>query len=215
MNYFNYFTEVEETFIRRRGKALFLNSKDWTLIDSWKDRGIPLHIVLRAIEQVFDKAKGAVSTLYYCSSAVESEYKGWLDSQVGSSGEEVTVTFGNEAIAQHIQDAIVALQNTGRPEIADDVQRGIQRLADLQTNLNGDPETIDRSLGDIENSLNLAMLTNWKKDELGQFENRVHEQLKSYKDSMEADVYQSTFDLMLLKSLREASGIPRLGLFYL
>jgi len=32
---------------------------------------------------------------------------------------------------------------------------------------------------------------------------------------MEAEVYQRTFDLMLLKRLREQAEIPRLSLFYL
>jgi hypothetical protein len=32
---------------------------------------------------------------------------------------------------------------------------------------------------------------------------------------MEPDVYKTTFELMLLKRLREEAGIPRLGLFYL
>ena len=54
MNYYNYFTEIEDTFIRRRGKNLFLSPLDWALIEVWQDRGIPLHIVIRSIESVFD-----------------------------------------------------------------------------------------------------------------------------------------------------------------
>jgi hypothetical protein len=32
---------------------------------------------------------------------------------------------------------------------------------------------------------------------------------------MEQEVYQRTFDLMLLKQLRERANVPRLSLFYL
>src|SRR6266536_1694176 len=54
LNYFNYFTEVEDAFVRRRAKHLFLSPMDWALIESWKELGIPLHIVLRGIEKAFD-----------------------------------------------------------------------------------------------------------------------------------------------------------------
>src|SRR4051812_29211234 len=54
LNYFNYFTEIEDTFIRRRNKHLFLSPLDWALIEGWQERGIPLHIVIRSVESVFD-----------------------------------------------------------------------------------------------------------------------------------------------------------------
>jgi hypothetical protein len=43
----------------------------------------------------------------------------------------------------------------------------------------------------------------------------IEKQLVSYKNKMEREVYQRTFDLILLKRLREQLGIPRLSLFYL
>jgi hypothetical protein len=54
LNYFNYFTEIEEEFVRRRGKPLMISPMDWALVETWKTAGIPLHIVLRAINQAFD-----------------------------------------------------------------------------------------------------------------------------------------------------------------
>ncbi len=47
INYFNYFTEIEDAFIRRRGKHLLLSPLDWALIESWKEMGVPLHVALR------------------------------------------------------------------------------------------------------------------------------------------------------------------------
>src|SRR5215470_9755460 len=54
-NYFNYFTEIEEHFQRRRGTTLLLSTLDWALIEMWKDAGIPLEAVLRGIDAAFDK----------------------------------------------------------------------------------------------------------------------------------------------------------------
>jgi len=90
MNYFNYFTEIEEAFIRRRGKTLLLSPIDWSLIEAWKTRGIPLHIVLSGIARSFDShdkaaRKRSVKTLLYCQEEVEVQYAEWLESQVGKA----------------------------------------------------------------------------------------------------------------------------------
>ena len=54
-NYFNYFTEIEEHFQRRRGSGLLLSTLDWALIETWKDSGIALEAVLRGIDSTFDR----------------------------------------------------------------------------------------------------------------------------------------------------------------
>ena len=41
-NYFNYFTEIEERFQKRRGSLLLLSTLDWALIETWHEAGIPL-----------------------------------------------------------------------------------------------------------------------------------------------------------------------------
>ncbi len=54
LNYFNYFTEIEEHFRRTRGTSLFLLSPlDWALIESWKNAEVPLEAVLRGIDAAF------------------------------------------------------------------------------------------------------------------------------------------------------------------
>ncbi len=90
MNYFNYFTEVEDTFIRRRGRHLLLSPMDWALIESWKEMGVPLHVVLRGVEQSFDSyekkpRRRSVKTLLYCQEEVEAQFAEWRDAQVGAT----------------------------------------------------------------------------------------------------------------------------------
>ena len=59
INYFNYFTEIEEHFQRARGTSLFLLSPlDWALIESWKNAGVPLEAVMRGIDAAFEKWRG-------------------------------------------------------------------------------------------------------------------------------------------------------------
>src|ERR671932_2711330 len=93
MNYFNYFTEIEDTFIRRRGRSLLLSPMDWALIESWKEMGIPLHVALRGIERAFDSyearpRKRSVKSLFYCQEEVEAQFAEWLQSRHGAATTE-------------------------------------------------------------------------------------------------------------------------------
>ena len=92
MNYYNYFTEIEEHFVRRRGKHLLISPMDWALIATWRDAGIPLQVALRGIDIAMDTflaRKGSghakVNSLCYCHDTVMSEYGSHLESRVGES----------------------------------------------------------------------------------------------------------------------------------
>ncbi|MBK6722351.1 MAG: hypothetical protein KBF83_11970 [Pyrinomonadaceae bacterium] len=225
MNYFNYYTEIEDTFVRRRGKHLFLSPLDWALMEAWQDRGIPLHIVLRSIESVFDvfdkqpPGTRTIKSLFYCREEIEVQYKEWMTSQAGKSEEteakEETGGFSLEAIRGHIETAIEKLGRVAVGEMDEDITRAIERLNQLNADLATNFESIDGSLGDVEKLLERAMLTNWDRGHLKVLEKEIASQLRAYKADMDADSYKNTFDLMLLKRLREEAGIPRLGLYFL
>ncbi|MFL6277197.1 MAG: hypothetical protein ACJ74G_18590 [Blastocatellia bacterium] len=91
LNYFNYFTEVEEEFVRRRGKPMLVSPLDWALIESWKSAGIPLHVVLRAINKSFDSYDSRarkyrkVNSIFYCQQEVEASFAEYRLAQVGGA----------------------------------------------------------------------------------------------------------------------------------
>ena len=89
------------------------------------------------------------------------------------------------------------------------------RLEELLANLGDDFEYIDRTLYDIESFIDRALLSNADREHLKKLKKDVASQLKLYKSAMDADAYKNTFDLMMLKRLREDLSVPRLGLFYL
>jgi hypothetical protein len=224
LNYFNYFTEIEDAFIRRRGKSLLLSPLDWALIEGWQERGVPLHVVLRAIETVFDgfdkqqNQNRTIKSLFYCREEVEAQFVEWKASQVGSHGETGTSLVGEhsrETILEHIDKAKNILAAIDAPELREDLDRAVARLEELRGELGDDLEYIDRTLYDIESFLDRALLTNTDKEHLKKLKNEVSAQLKLYKSAMDAEAYKNTFELMLLKCLREDLGVPRLGLFYL
>jgi len=102
VNYFNYFTEVEEHFVRRRGKHLYVSSLDWAIIESWKDMGIPLHIVLRGIDRVFDAYEAnhrassgkLISSVMYCQQEVLSGFEEYKHARVGAAPEPASAADG-------------------------------------------------------------------------------------------------------------------------
>lgn len=101
-NYFNYFTEIEEHYHRRRGATLLLSTLDWALIETWKDAGVPLQAVLRGIDAAFDKydqrptRSQKINSLAYCAQAVLAATEEMKEAAVGASREDAG-TCGGEA----------------------------------------------------------------------------------------------------------------------
>lgn len=234
MNYFSYFSEVEETFVRRRGKHLLVSSIDWDLIESWKDRGIPLHVTLRAIEHAFDshdakKQKRTVKTLLYCVEEVEAQYAEWLESRVGShdgaEAEHEASPFPRTAVLQHLDRALEELRRLAaeRKSKQDDLAEVFERELSLLSEIRNDYESashpdsrkLEESLTGIERLLDTAMRTAIGEDKLQSMGSEVEEQLQPYKRHMDKDAFAQTRDNLLKKRIREHFGVPRLSLFFL
>ncbi|HVF29462.1 MAG TPA: hypothetical protein VNA22_00770 [Pyrinomonadaceae bacterium] len=223
LNYYNYFSEIEETFVRRRGKHLLLSPIDWAMIEGWRDRGIPLHIVIRAIEGVFDgfdKNPGprTIKGLLYCKEEVEAQFLEWSSMQTGKGKDgsnEGSIEFSPERIVEHIDSVIAELDRSQNPDLRDDIDRAIARLKQLAIDHSNDLEQADHALSDVENLLEHALLTKIDKARVESIEKEVASQLRPYKQQMEPDAYKQTSRVMILKRLRDEEGIPRLSLFYL
>ncbi len=94
VNYFEYFSEIEERFVARRGSVLLLSTLDWALIETWREAGVPLAAVLRGIDVAFDKyearkarTKGRlakVNGLGWCAQAVMEAARELAAASVGA-----------------------------------------------------------------------------------------------------------------------------------
>src|SRR5436853_5501972 len=85
----DYFLEIESHFAMRRGTPFILSAKDWALMKTWAEGGIPLPVVIEAIDTVFEKAaerKKIVNSLSYCRHAVKELWSERKELQVGASG---------------------------------------------------------------------------------------------------------------------------------
>jgi hypothetical protein len=232
LNYFNYFTEIEDAFVRRRGKHLFLSPMDWALMETWKQQGIPLHIVLRGVERSFDSfearpRKRTIKSLLYCQEEVEAQYAEWIDARVGSSTPATEIDsdktpFSVAAITEHLKrsrSSLSALANLrGEDDLSEALARAAALLGEIENDFAGDATLDTRKLEDsltgLERMLNDSMLSVVTKTTLDELKKEIKDQLKPYRAQMETAVYNQTFDNLLLKRLREQFAVPRLSLFY-
>jgi len=235
VNYFSYFSEIEDTFIRRRGKHLLLSPIDWALIESWKERGIPLHVAVRGIEHAFDsheakRRKRSVKTLLYCREEVEAQYAEWLESRVGSHEEtgktEDSSPFPRDAVLAYLSRSLGQLQKlqAERPPTHEDrFGEALSRAATLLQEIKTDYETaaqpdarkLEESLTGLERMLDGAIQNVVADAEIAAAQADVDSQLKPYKRHMDKAAFEQTRDSLLRKRLREHLGIPRLSLFFL
>src|ERR1700733_10585767 len=132
-NYFNYFTEIEEHFQRRRGSMLLLSTIDWALIETWREAGIPLAAVLQGIDAAFDKFDARknksrvrrVNGLAYCAQEVISAMEAMQEAAVGGAPVRPGTAeqgFEQERIAAHLEAAAEQLRAAGQSVIAMRVQ---------------------------------------------------------------------------------------------
>ena len=85
----NYLTEVSDLFLRRRGSTLSLSPLDWQLISEW-ELLIPLHVTIRAINNIFDiieqkpkHLRPRIKSISYCAEEIEIAFEEWSALQVG------------------------------------------------------------------------------------------------------------------------------------
>lgn len=100
---------------------MLISALDWALVESWKNAGIPLHIVLRAINQAFDgydtraQKYRKINSIFYCEQQVESTFAEYRQTQVGGEpaskgpeeGEEMSGSRPSDEHAAFPQDVLV------------------------------------------------------------------------------------------------------------
>ena len=232
-NYFNYFTEVEERYLRRRGGGLLLSTLDWALIETWKDAGIPLEAVLRGIDAAFDKydqrpaRAQKINSLAYCSQAVLTAAEDMKEAAVGAetSQERPRANQGFEAdtIAAFLQQNADTLERARIPESAKAAQvvvsEATKTLRELAAQSSGQHpgrlEDLERRLTVLEEKLLAALLTSTPDEELVNIRAEADRDLAPYRRKMSAPQIDQLHKQYVQKRLLEKYNLPRLSLFYM
>ena len=204
-------------------------------METWKQQGIPLHIVLRGVEKSFDSyeakpRKRTIKTLLYCQEEVEAQFAEWVESHVGAAADSAEsetesdkTPFSFAAVAEHLERSRKALSElaksrTQEDDLSETLARAVALLVDIEKDFTSsttlDTRRLEDSLTGLERMLNDSMFSVVSSTALDELRNGIKEQLKPYRNEMGAAVYKQTFDNLLLKRLREQFGMPRLSLFY-
>jgi hypothetical protein len=235
LNYFEYFSEIEERFSRRRGSLLLLSTLDWALIETWREAGVPLEAVLRGIDEAFDKhdaklarAKGRtrkVNGLAWCAQAVMQAAEDMAEAATGTARDVVQQErasgFETERVARFLDESAKAVEAAEiDQEAADAVRVGtLRRLRELATEMRGAApmplDELDRTLTVLEERLFAALFSTAPEEEIVGLRAQADRELAPYRSRMSAVQIRQVQSQFLQKRLLEARRLPRLSLFYM
>jgi hypothetical protein len=232
-NYFNYFTEIEEHFQRRRGSGLLLNTLDWALIETWKDAGIPLAAVLRGIDEAFDRYNARpsktrkVNSLAYCAQEVLATAEEMKEAAAGGSASASTSNepkadsgFENASVADFLAKNADVLARAAVPAIVQPlVAETVKNLREMAEALRKAPgtrlEDLERRLTVMEEKLMAALLASSSDDELVAIRAEADRELAPYRRKMPGSQIDQLQKQYVNKRLLERHRLPRLSLFYM
>jgi hypothetical protein len=237
-NYFNYFTEIEEHYLRRRGTHLLLSTLDWALIETWKSAGIPLEAALRGIDDAFDKydqrpsKSKKVNSLTYCSQAVLTAAEDMKEASIGatsdaSADEKAQRDPGFEAaqIAAFLRANADKLEKAKLPErpgfaiaaLAREEAGSLREMAESIERAEKLPrlEDLERRLTVLEEKLFALLMAATPDEDLVNVRTEADRDLAPYRRNMTAAQIEQLHKQYIRKRLLERCGVPRLSLFYM
>ena len=236
LNYYNYFTEIEERFQRRRGALLMLSTLDWALIETWRDAGIPLEAALRGIDAAFDKYDArqkrgrmrSINGLAWCAQAVMEAAEEMKEAAAGSKRPEADATparesgFEEDRVAAHLESAAAALDAaTVAKEACTATAARLRELAaealaaGKQTEDAQDLEVLERTLTVLEEKLFAALTAAAPEELLVGLKEHAARELAPYRSRMGAVQLRQVEQQFVQKQLLVHYNLPRLSLFYM
>jgi hypothetical protein len=221
LNYFNYFTEIEEHFQRARGTGLFLLSPlDWALIESWKNAGVPLEAVLRGIDSAFEKWRGRksktqkVNSLAFCAQAVLTEAQLMAGAAPAPGDRTTTSPYTPDELRAYLHGNAEALRITGDAACAA-IAEALDRLSESTDEYARDLERLEQRLTVLEEKMLATARAAQTEDELLKARQELEAELRPYRSKMSAAQLSLLEKQYLERRLLDGRKLPRLSLFYL
>jgi hypothetical protein len=237
-NYFNYFTEIEEYFWRKRGAHLLVSPLDWAILETWQQAEIPISAVLKGIDRAFESYQRSkrgqsgrqLKSLAYCVEAVldAAEEEKEALAGAGPSSESTsgkTESFSREDLkkffTQNIEQLNRAANKLGAQQIAlaprllDASAKLEEMLPLLDSPAHLDLEDLERRLTICEDKLSTALSVSASDELLLNIRRDLDRQLAPYRRKMTATQLADLERRYTQKRLFEAASVPRFSLFYL
>jgi hypothetical protein len=233
-NYFNYFTEIEEHFWRKRGAHLLVSPLDWAIMESWQKAGVPLEAALQGIDRAFESyqrsRRGAgkpLKSLAYCTDAVLETA---LERQEAAAGAQTAPKPGakepfsrDELLAyfrrnvDQLQQAVTRCESTETllATLFKHIAQSITSASTILETPGALPlEDLERQLTILDDKIYAALLTHAHENLLLKIRREVDSQLSSYRRKMKADQLALVERQYSQKRLLDEFHLPRLSLYY-
>lgn len=230
-NYFNYFTEIEERFLARRGGGLLLSTLDWALIETWKDAGIPLEAALRGIDAAFDhydqrsSKTRKVNSLAYCSQEILAAAEDMKEAAVGANTEgpkdRARQGFESGSVAAFLRRNADALAQAKIPKESGvsaflvETSKTLRQLAEQIGDKPARLEDLERRMTVLEEKLFAIILTSTPDEEIVAVRAEADRDLVPYRRKMSVAQIDQLHKQYVHKRLFEKHNLPRLSLFYM
>ena len=193
----DYFLEIESHFAMRRGTPFILSAKDWALMKKWFEDGVPLAIVIEAIDSVFTRnetsgRRKVISSLSYCRHAVKEMWQDRKDLYAGS---------GDVAPEENVAELIEALASDVEQS---DAPHALHAAAEIRALVR------EKSVPRIEERL-IEIERDFKQRILAA--QPIEVPMIIADGSIDESTRQRTHEANLRRVVREKFGLPRLTLF--
>jgi hypothetical protein len=231
LNYFNYFTEIEERFQQRRGSLLLLSTLDWALIETWREAGIPLDAVQRGIDAAFDKYETRqkrgrtrrINGLAWCAQAVMVAAEELKEAAAGAAAPDDATAresgFEQERVAAHLETAAAALDSAAvAPEACKVTAARLRELGTEYGNASGSTpnlEALERTLTVLEEKLFATLTAAAPEELLVDLKEHAARELAPYRSRMGVVQLRQVERQFVQKQLLAHYSLPRLSLFYM
>jgi hypothetical protein len=201
INYTPYFSEIERFYQTKRNSGVLVSSLDWVLIENWKERGVPLEIVLKGIDRAFSKAKRKIGRLAYCVNAVEEV----LTEQKELSVEAPKLPdFDENEVTSYLRKLAAQVARC-EPGIAESIL-AIDPI---------DLRFAEQTLSALEEKLIAKLKARVDDNTMIEMKREIDGELNPFRSKMTAPQLLMLEQQMWRRRLLENAGIPRLSLFYL
>jgi hypothetical protein len=237
-NYFNYFTEIEEHFWRKRGAHLLVSPLDWAIVETWQKSAIPLEAVLRGIDRAFESygrsRRGAggrpLKSLAYCLDAVLDAASEMQEVAAGSGPEvrrssaAANEPFSREELSRFLDERKNKLflsaekHAAGSPHLAQQFREVASAIPALKTILDSparlDLQDFERRLTVLDDKLTAALTSAADTDTMLGVRRDMDRALAPYRRKMSAEQIASIERQYIQKRVFEIYGLSRLSLYY-
>jgi hypothetical protein len=221
----SYVRAVETRFCRHRGTPRIVSPREFSLMLEWFERGIPVSVVVRALDEAFASAgPDGIGSLSYLRAPVDRSFRRYREARLGEAepgGPVVAITLEEAremlGLARDRIRRAAGQDERGADDMAS-VARGLERhLLRLASGPAGAPlpdlASLERSLLRLDGKLLKAAVRRLGPEEIARLREEAERELAPHRELMAPAIFSRTVERHFRRLLRRATDLPELSLF--